>query len=252
MKTLITALSFLSLTTATSLYAADFKLQNIRVGGVGCPSELTTIVLAPDASSASLIFSQFESRVPVLNAGPKVSRNISTLNCNIFLDVKVPAGVKLDSLEVAYDMRGFTTLDRGVQGSFKSFLVSKSGLGTESVGSRNPETLAERLWFNTFSNQEEDFTVSALKTIAIPSQCARGSATDVVSIRLQHTLSSQILAGFETQSQGSITMDTSDIKGGLRLRALTSSCGSNSQPQTQPGRNCRLVRVDGRTQQVCI
>lgn len=247
MKKIITALSF---TLSLSAMAADFKLQNIRVGGVGCPTEQTTIILAPDASSASLIFSQFESRVPVLNGGPKVSRNISTLNCNIFLDVQVPAGVKLDALEVAYDMRGFTTLDRGVQGSFKSFLVSKSGLGTESQGSRNPEILAEKLWSNTFSNQEEDFTVSALKSISIPSQCARGSATDVVSIRLQHTLSSQIMAGFESQSQGSITMDTSDIKGGLRLRALTSSCRETTP--NQPGRNCRLIRVGGRTQQVCI
>ncbi len=248
MKHLITALSF---TLSLSAMAADFKLQNIRVGGVGCPTEETTIVLAPDSSSASLIFSQFESRVPVLNAGPKVSRNISTLNCNIFLDVQVPAGIKLDSLEVSYDMRGFATLDRGVQGSFKSFLVSKSGLGTESQGSRNPEVLAEKLWSNTFSDQEEDFTVSSTKSIAIPSQCARGSATDVVSIRLQHTLTSQILAGTSSQAQGSLTMDSSDIKGGLKIRAQASACREQSQGTT-PGRNCRLVRVGNRTQQVCI
>lgn len=251
MKHFFKALSFFTLSLTTSLYAADFKLQNIRVGGVGCPTELTTIVLAPDSSSASLIFSQFESRVPVLNSGPKVSRNISTLNCNIFLDVKVPAGVKLDALEVSYDMRGFATLDRGVQGSFKSFLVSKNGLGTENTGGRGPETLAEKSWFNIFSNQEEDFTVSATKSLSIPSQCARGSDTDIVSIRLQHTLSSQILAGFESQAQGNIVMDSSDIKGGLRLSARTTSC-NGANPQPGGGRNCRLVRVGGRTQQVCI
>jgi hypothetical protein len=242
-------LSTLSLTLMTSsLYAADFQLQNIRVGGIGCPSELTQIIVAPDASVASIIFQQFESRVPNLAGGPKVQRNISMLNCNIFLDVKIPAGIKLDSIELSYDMRGFATFDRGVQGSFKSYLVSKTGLGTEQ-GSRGAELVAEKNWSNTYASQEEDFTITSAKSIAIPSQCARGSATDVVSIRLQNTLSSQILAGYEN-NQGSITMDTSDIKGGLKLRAYTSSCGSS--PAQGGGRNCRIVRVNGRSQQVCI
>lgn len=252
MKKLITTLLFTS-TISTSLYAADFQLQNIRVGGTGCPSELTQIILAPDASSASLIFSQFESRVPNQDPNPKVQRNISNLNCNIFLDVKIPAGVKLDSMELSYDMRGFATLDKGVQGSFKSFLVSKAGLGTEILG-RNPELLAEKMWINVFSNQEEDFTVSAVKKILIPSQCGRGSNADIVTLRLQNTLSSQIMSGFENQSQGSITMDTSDIKGGLKIRANTSSCGNVNpgRPGNGGGRNCKIVRVDGRSQQVCI
>lgn len=246
MKKIFTAL-VLSLTISEVLNAADFKLQNIRVGGIGCPSELTQIILAPDASAASLIFSQFESRVPSLDAGIKVSRNISTLNCNIFLDVKLPQGVKLDSLEVSYDMRGFTTLDRGVQGSFKSILLSKAGLGTDS---RGPEVLAEKIWSQSLANQEEDFTITTTKRFTTSSQCARGLSTDVVSIRLQNTLSSQILAGFENQSQGSITIDTSDIKGGIKFRANTSKCSTNSG--SSGGRNCRIVRVDGRSQQVCI
>lgn len=222
MKKLIIA-SVLSLFSTSSLYAADFKLQNIRVGGTGCPSELTTITLAPDASSASLIFSQFESRVPLINGGPKGQKNISNLNCNVFLDVKIPGGIKLDSLEVSYDMRGFTFLDKGVKGSFKSFLVSKAGLGTEQLG-RGAVLLAEKLWSNSSTEQEEDFTVTAKKKILMPSQCAVGNSGGIVSIRLQHTLSSQILAGFENASEGSITMDSSDIKGGLKIMAATSPC----------------------------
>ncbi len=250
MKKTITTLFLASLTTLScaSLYAADFELKNIRVGGLGCPSELTQIVLAPDSSSASIIFSQFESRVPVLDVGPKVQRNISNLNCNIFLDIKIPAGIKLDALEVSYDMRGFATFDRGVQGSFKSHLVSKSGLGTDQ-SSRNPELLSEKVWSNTFSNQEEDFIITSTKAVSVPSQCARGGSADVVSLRLQQALSSQILAGASMNAQGSITVDSSDIRGGLRLRAQTSSCRSEGQ---SGGRNCRIVRVNGRSQQVCI
>lgn len=234
---------------SSTVMAADFQLQNIRVGGVGCPSETTQIVLAPDSSAASIIFQQFESRVPNLDAGPKVQRNISTLNCNIFLDVRIPSGVRLESLEVATDLRGFATFDRGVQGLFRSILVSKAGLGTEQ-GSRDPEILAEKAWMNSSVSQQEDFTVNTNKVISIPSQCSRGN--DVVSIRLQNTLSSQILQGMNSQAQGSITMDTSDIRGGLRIRANTGSCYESSTNTRAPGRNCRIVRVNGRSQQVCL
>ena len=249
MKITNTILMTLSLTAMTaSLYAADFQLQNIRTGGVGCPSETTSITLAPDSSAASIIFQQFESRVPVLDAGPKVQKSISTLNCNIFLDIKIPAGIKLDSIDVSYDMRGFATLDAGVQGSFKSWLVSKSGLGTE-VGGRGPELLIEKNWANSRDSQEEDFTITAAKSIPTSSQCGTTSGLNIVSVRLQTTLASLILKGFENSSTGSITMDSSDVKGGLKLRAATSAC--RAAPPVNGGRNCRIVKVNGRTQQVC-
>ncbi len=244
MKTLIsTALLSLMMSHAQG---ADFQISNIRAGGLGCPTEQTQIILAPDASTASLIFAQFESRVPAVATGPKVSPYISSLNCNIFLDIKLPAGKKLESLEISYDMRGFTALEKGVQGSFKSFLVSKSGMGLERVPN-SPDALIDKNWVQSSLSQEEDFTLSASKKINLLSQCARGSASDVVTVRLQHTLTSQIMRGFENIAQGSITMDTSDINGGLKIRATASNCND----QTNPGRTCRLVRVGGRTQQVC-
>ena len=254
MKNKLTMLLFISTLSAT-VNATDFKFQNISVGGTGCPADLTQIVLAPDASAASIIFSQFESRVPNTDPNPKVQRSINNLNCNIFVDVAIPAGIKLDSLEVSYDMRGFTSLDRGVMGSFTGYLVSRAGLGTESQ-SRVPEVIAEKLWKNSSINQEEDFTVTAVKKISIPSQCSRGTRSDVITLRLQNTLTSQILRGYENQSEGSITMDSSDVRGGLKLRALTSSCntgrGQVNTERPSSGRNCKIVRVGGISKKICI
>lgn len=249
----IILVSFLSLTTKTAL-AANFEFQNIRVGGTGCPSEVTQIIFAPDKSSASIIFSQFAAVVPTNSTNPKVPLNIANHNCNMFLDIKIPLGVKLESLEVSYDMRGFATLDRGVVGSFKSFLVSKNGLGLEGQGRGAIETIQEKIWSNSSINQEEDFTISTSKTLRMPSTCARSRTGDTVTIRLQHTLESRILAGFERVSTGSITMDTSDIKGGLNLKAITSFCGNipNNPPGNGNGRNCRIVRENGRAREVCI
>lgn len=236
--------------TLTQAEAAQFQFQNIRVGGVGCPSETTQIIFAPDQSSASLIFNQFESRVPQVATSPKVNRNISTLNCNIFLDIKIPQGVKLESLDIGYDMRGLATFDRGVSGSFKSFLVSKAGLGLPP--SRDIELLQEKTWSQTFAAQEEDFVIQTSKRLLMPTQCSPGNGADVVTLRLQNTLSSQILAGFEnTSAQGMIIMDSSDFRGGLTLKANVATCSSNPGRPNPPGRNCRVVIVNGRTTQVC-
>ncbi|MGZ3808987.1 MAG: hypothetical protein ACXVCE_12950, partial [Bacteriovorax sp.] len=61
--------------------------------------------------------------------------------------------------------------------------------------------------------------------------------------------------GFETTSaEGTITMDSSDMTGGIHLRASTSAC--RPVPPNNGGggggRNCRVVRVNGRAQMVCL
>jgi hypothetical protein len=110
--------------------------------------------------------------------------------------------------------------------------------------------LQEKSWNNTSVNQEEDFIISSQKRLLLSSQCSPGNGSDIVSIRLQNTLSSQILVGFEhTEAQGMIIMDSSDFKGGLTMKATTSNCAARSVPGN--GRNCRVVVVNGRSTQVC-
>lgn len=249
------ALAIVSL-TSTKVLAENFEFQNIRVGGSGCPGHTTQIITAPDLSSASLLFQSFESHVPTAPNPKGGGTNISLLNCNVFLDIRVPSGQKLESLEVSYDMRGTAYLDRGVTGNFKSFLMSKGGMGAER-GSRGPELLQEKMWLNTSIDQIDDFVVRATKVIPIVSNCGNGNAGDKVSIHLQHQLGSQIVAG-NSGTQGTITMDSSDMTGGLRLRATTSVCrqnppggGGGNGGGRGNGRNCRVERQNGRAVMVC-
>lgn len=247
------ALALTSL-AAAKVQAGNLEFQNIRVGGSGCSQSTTQIVTAPDLSSASLLFQQFESHVPTA-PNSKGSTNIHFLNCNVFLDIRLPAGQKLETLEVSYDMRGHAFLDRGVTGSFRSYLMSSAGLGTER-GGRGPELLQEKAWFNTGVDQEEDFTVRATKVIALNSHCGNGNAGEKVQIHLQHQLGSQILSG-DSRTEGTITMDSSDMTGGIRLRATTSACrapggGGNGDGRGRgPGRNCHVERQMGRAVMVC-
>lgn len=249
-------LSFAFLLTGHVLNAnaQNLEFQNIRVGGTGCPSEITQIVTAPDLSSASILFQSFESHVPAVISNPKATPYISILNCNVFLDLKLPTGQKLDSLEISYDMRGHAFLDRGVSGNFKSFIISSNGLGTER--SQGVQLLQEKNWLNSNIVQDEDFLINATKSVAINSDCNGGRMGNNVSIHLQHQLGSQILRGNErTNASGTITMDSSDLKGGIKLRAFISSCRIGPTTPQRPGpgngRNCRVIRVNGRAQTIC-
>lgn len=235
-------------------HAENFQLQNIRVGGLGCPTDTTQIILAPDNSSASILFQNFESHVPMTapNSSGKYSRNISEVNCNVFLDIKLQPGQKLESLEVSFDMRGHTFLARGVTGNFKSFLMGRSGLGSER--GQGIQLIQEKNWLNTSIDQEEDFTIQTTKSIPVPSNCHGREAEDKISVNLQHHLASQILNGSTLMNaEGTISMDSSDIKGGMRVRATVSSCiPGNDNRDNRDRRNCRVIRVNGRSQMVCI
>lgn len=227
---------------------AESAIMNIRVGGTGCPSELTQIAMSPDQSSASIIFQQFESRVPNRESGPKVNPFISILNCNVFADVSVPVNSRLEALEISYDLRGHAFLDTGVTGNFKSFLISANGMGTER--SRRTQLIAEKNWLSLV---EEDFYIQTQQVMNLNGNCGIGSRSDTVTVHIQHQLASQIIRGYEhSGANGSITVDSSDIKGGIRLKAHVSQCRGQERPGNPNRRNCRVERVNGRAVMVCL
>jgi hypothetical protein len=246
------ALMIMTTIMTNKLMAENVRFENIRVGGTGCKMESTSIVYAPDQSSASLIFENFQSHVPVEVNSPKQVRTISQLPCNVFVEVKVPVGQKLDSLQVSYDMRGNASLDRGVQGYFRSYLMNTAGLGTERGRGRSPELVQEKNWVNTTVDQYEDFVLSTVKSLAFSSDCRGNGGQDRVVLHLQHHILTQIMRGYEnTNAEGTIMVDTSDITGGLKLKAVTSSCSTGGGGNSTPGRTCRQVVIAGRVQQIC-
>lgn len=258
MKFKSTLFALLTLSTF-AVKAENVQFQNIRVGGIGCPSEKTSIAYSPDSSTASLIFTDFTSHVPQEVVNSKINPNISQLPCNVFIEVKLPIGQKLDSLEVRYDMRGNAMLDQGVMGYFRSYVMSAAGLGIERSRSRAPELVQEKNWVNSTIEQVEDFTLQTSKKITFNSDCSARVGQDRVYIHLQHHILTQIInGGANTGTQGTIMVDSSDVSGGLKLLATTSACnvtGGNSGGGTggrpTPPSSCHLERVNGRVIQVC-
>ena len=206
--------------------AENLEFKNIKVAGSGCTSETTKIVMSADYSLASILFQSFESHVPSVIMNPKTIPNFSELNCNVFIELKLPTNSKIKSLEISYYLRGHTFLERGVIGYFKSFIIS--GHGRDIERNQTVQLIEEKSWLNSKIDQEEDFLIHSKKTIKIKSNCGRGINNDIISIHLQHQLASQITEAYKnTNASGTITVDTSDMQEGIRLKAYAEVCKNN-------------------------
>jgi len=229
-----------------SAHSANLEIVGLRLGGLGCPTEKTQVAMAPDKSSASIIFDQFVASVPQTVIGPKASPNIHQLACNMFLDVSIPAGFKIDSLDVQFDIRGNAILDTGVMGGFRSFIMSANG-GLIQRANRGPVIIEELVDQNILTDRIFDFTLSKNKSMPVASNCSNGQQ-NIISFHIQNHLVTQITRGYENRNAtGTMTVDSSDIKGGMILRATTSRCQSGINNRTQ----CTIERVGGRSQMVC-
>jgi hypothetical protein len=208
------------------LSADNIQFQNVRVGGMGCQSDMTQIVFSPDNSELSILFQNYESRVPVPRTGSlKDNPYVSQIPCNLFFEVNVPRGQKLQSLELTYNMRGNATFDVGVQGYFKSYLMNAMGLGIENRMGRGPQLLIEKVWTNTSINQSDDFVLSSTKRIDFLSDCNNGNIGSKIMVNLQHHIYTQITVPYQnTNVEGAIVVDSSDMNGGIKLKASSVAC----------------------------
>jgi hypothetical protein len=250
--TISISLFFIFFNSFSNAEAENLEFSTIRVAGSGCTSENTQIIMSADYSLASILFQTFESHVPSIITNIKTIPSFSQLNCNVFVDLKLPTNFKLKSLEISYDMRGHTFLERGVIGNFKSYLISSNGRETERT--QRAQLLQEKSWINSNNDQEEDFLIRSTKSISIHSNCGRGKGSDIVSIHLQHQLASQILEAYKnTRTSGTITVDSSDMQGGIRLKAYAEACKSDEHLENSrnPRNNCRPQRINGGTRMVC-
>ena len=227
--------------------AENIKFNSIRTGGVGCPGETTQISVAPDLSAASLIFDRFESRVPLQMPNGSL-RGMVDVPCNVFVELGLPANHRLEAVEVSYDVRGSTFLDPGVEGSFRSFLMSIAGNSVPNT--RQVREVIQKVWNNTYVEQQDDFYVKHSQTIPLVSTCSNGN--DRIMMHVQHHVKTEIRSGDLLSKEGFIIMDSSDLNGGLKLRARIVLCsGGGNGGGNGGGQVCRTVIVRGRPVQSC-
>jgi hypothetical protein len=210
--------------------------------GTGCPEGTVGISPSPDNKVLSIIFDAYQVEVPQYNQnndnaqvgsrGVVRRRNDPTLDhkaCALSFTSHLPAGVKVDSIDIILNVRGATMLDIGTEGSFSAALVGYNGLATQ----RGRTQIIERKLFRA-SHSPVDTDWSSLPTINIPisSNCAVAGANEI-SFDLKTHLQAEILSQ-DLSKKALLFLDSVDAEGLIKVKLNTSPCSYSTQTGVTP------------------
>lgn len=109
--------------------AQTARLGTPTVAGSGCPSGSVSVSLTDDASTISVLFSAFSAEYAKASNTP---RNNLALNCRIQIPVELPAGYKMDVMDVEY--RGFYVVPQN-----SLFTLQTTGLRIGKIPTLQPQ-----------------------------------------------------------------------------------------------------------------
>jgi hypothetical protein len=165
---------------------SNFRINNIRSNGTGCPLGTVAVNISPDQQAFTLTFSEFFAEVsPIL--GVQTQRK----DCRVVFDTEQEPGWEYTIFAVTY--RGFAALDAGVRGA------QDLTFGTIGKKSRTTMNLVGPYDDNYINSQE--VPVSTLKW----SGCNNGNKQKDFTIDAALTLQAP-----DTSTQGLFTVDTVD------------------------------------------
>jgi hypothetical protein len=223
MNTSIKHLLFVPLLMATSAFA-QIDLENPTVTGSGCPVDTSSISVAPDGASISILFDNFAVEVPY-ETPSGLLRTIQSKICNIKLPITIPENHLVESIKFNYDLRGYTFTDPSVKASFSSILVSATGMNRADAGSRpRMKKLNDVVWKDNNLGIDEDWTLSHEIDQPINSSCAYlQNRTFKVILKnvLSAAMSKRLLADGFT---GLATLDSADVQSNLQLQVNLKKC----------------------------
>ncbi len=216
--TLISSLLFVS-----SAAFAQINFNNVTYSGSGCAKGTVSTAVSPDGSALSVLFDEFRAEVPDYQSAPPRGRmgggpTHSLKSCALSFTASIPAGMKVDTLEISLQARGATILDQGVSAAFVSMLVGYNGLAR----SRAANTLVAAKKWRGLGETNDSWTETPTAQIALQSGCSGANVKDI-RFDLKNHVIAEILDG-NLQKHGMITLDSNDVNGMLKFTLRTSPC----------------------------
>lgn len=240
MRTLIIT-TLLSLTSLSAL--AQFRFAGNSHRGSGCPMNTVSFSESPDRQSVSVLFDNFMVQLPDPDMGQIPGSNVrrrydprhSYKGCNLSFSVDLEAGHMVEALEVTVFNRGATILDRGIQANLSTRFLGYAAFG----GRGEPQSviIEDRVWNGEVN---EDWISNPVVNLPIRSGCASSSARSI-RFDMLSALEARITTG-RADASALITMDSSDVNAGMKIRVITRRCGGSVAPVPQPTRPSRRGR----------
>jgi len=215
----------------------NVKFNDVILNGTGCPKESTSTTLDPSQTTLSILFDRFMVQVPQTdgindnddasddNSAPsgRNDREKSHKVCNMIIRGKLPKGHKA-SLEISFDFRGFSQVDKGVKASFKSILIDRRAEVENSNpinGNQNRQILVEKKWMN---ESEENWNLNRKINMELNSNCNKNRFTNF-QLKLKNSILLHITNRKSSNVGGLVVMDSADILSKtMRFKVITSKC----------------------------
>ena len=245
MRSLLT-ITLLSLMSVSAF--AQFRFSSNSHRGNGCPLGSVSFSPSPDGQAVSVLFDNFMVELPDPNQGQIPGSTIrrrydpsrSTKGCNLSFSVELDAGQMVEALEVTVYNRGATILDAGVKASLSTKFLGYAAFG----GRAAPQSVdIENKQWGGWSAVNEDWVSNPVVQLPIRSSCASLRAKDV-RFDMLSILDAQITNG-NLNASALVSMDSSDVNAGMKIRVITRRCGGNMAPveaSAQPVRRGRGPR----------
>jgi len=240
MRTLLMT-ALLSLTSTAAL--AQFHFAGYTHRGNGCPQNTVSFVEAPDGKSVSVLYDNFNVQLPDPLAGQVAGSTLrrrydprrNNKACNISFNVQLEAGQSVEALKITVYNRGAAILDQGVTAN-----LSTRFLGYQAFRARGaPQSvmIEDRTWRG---EANEDWLSNPVVNLPIRSGCASGAERGV-RFDMMTALDAQITNG-NLSASALVTMDSSDVNAGMKIRVITRACGGRMAPELAPVRHERRPR----------
>jgi hypothetical protein len=219
---------FLFIAVLSTVKAELISFEEISAAGTGCRPGTMATSISPDGKTVTLLFDSFVAEVPQFSGDndngstSHFDENLDRKICNMMLKAVLPKGEMLSTVSITVDYRGYTFLDPGVSGRFKSFLVSSQGLGIPAGTGEGD--IIEKKWRAKSTPVDEDWVISQSKSFSINSKCA----TDA-DRKLRMTVKNYIEAIIGKTSvglgkTGIVVMDSADLVGKVEFKFSTQKC----------------------------
>jgi len=216
----------------TSLGNAQVNYNSVDYKGTGCPQGTVSTAVSPDGTTLSVLFDEFRAQVPQydgnndndqLPRGPiprhRQTPTVAHKFCALSFTATLPAGTKVDALEISTQIRGATVLDQGVEGNFTSMLVGYRGL---AMFHGRPLILVRKIFQALRSPIDMDWTETPRNVIPLNSGCAGNRDRDI-RFDIRSHINLEALNG-NLKKSGMIVVDSNDITGLLKFRLRTRPC----------------------------
>lgn len=217
----------------SSIANSQVNFNSLNYKGTGCPQGTISTAVSPDGSTFSVLFDEFRAQVPQydgqndndqLPRGPiprhRQTPTVAHKYCALSFTATLPAGTKVDALEIFTQIRGATVLDQGVEGNFTSMLVGYRGL---AMFQGKPLILVRKIFQALRAPIDLDWTETPRNLIPLNSGCAGNKDRDI-RFDIRSHINLEALNG-DVKKSGMIVVDSNDISGLLKFRLKTKPCG---------------------------